>query len=108
MENPTRMKSSRRLVFAAEAENDMELLLAYSLENWGAEQRDVYAERLLTAIHELRTHPYLGRVRNDLQPGLRRHLAGQHAIYYFADADVIRIARVLHSKMDPTSHLGSQ
>jgi toxin ParE1/3/4 len=108
LEDPTRMKSSRRLVFAGEAENDMELLLAHSLENWGAEQRDVYAERLLTAMHELRTYPHLGRERNDLQPGLRRHLAGQHAIYYFADADVVRIARVLHSKMDPARQLGSQ
>ncbi len=86
----------------------MESLLAHSLEFWGAEQRDAYAEHLLTAMHELRTYPHLGRERNELQPGLRRYLAGQHAIYYFADAGAVRIARVLHLKMDPARYLSSQ
>lgn len=99
------MRSFRRLVFAADAENDLEVLLAYSLATWGAEQRDAYGERLLAAAHELQTLPHWGRARDDLQPGLRVLLSGQHAIYYVADAHVVRIVRILHSKMDPTRHI---
>jgi toxin ParE1/3/4 len=99
------MKSSRRLVFAADAENDFEVLLAYSLATWGAEQRDAYAERLLAAARDLQTHPRLGRARDDLLPGLRVRLAGQHAIYYVADDDMVRVIRILHSKMDPARRI---
>jgi toxin ParE1/3/4 len=103
--NPSKMKSSRRLVFAVDAENDLEVLLAYSLATWSVGQRDAYAERLLDAARDLQTHPRLGRARDDLRPGLRVRLTGQHAICYVADDDTVRIVRILHSKMDPTRHI---
>ena len=79
------MKSSRRLEFAPEAENDFEIILAYFLATWSPEQRDATAERLLAGMQDLRFHPYLGRVRNDLLPGLRGRPIWPHVVLYIQD-----------------------
>ena len=105
MGNPSSPWSSRRLAFTAEADSDLEGLLAYSLAIWGIEQRNAYGERLFDAMHKLVSHPRLGRSRDDLQPGLRVHFAGQHVIYYIVDDDAIRIVRILHSHMDPVRQI---
>ena len=99
------MRSNRRLDLTAEAEDDLRSLLAYSLATWGEEQRDVYAERLSTAMHELLAHPHLGRTRDDVSPGLRGRLAGHHGIYYRVDERALIIIRLLHAKLDPARHL---
>jgi toxin ParE1/3/4 len=105
LENHSKTRSSRKLELASGAEHDLGVLLAYSLATWGAERRDAYAERLSVAMHELLTHPFLGRARDDVWPGLRGRLAGQHVIYYVADERTVRIIRILHAKMNPASHL---
>jgi toxin ParE1/3/4 len=99
------MRSSRRLEFTTEGEEDFRSLLAYSLAMWGADQRDAYAERLSAAIHDLLTHPSLGRVRAELRLGLRSHAAGHHTIFYLVDERIVTIVRILHGKMDPRRHL---
>jgi toxin ParE1/3/4 len=104
-ESRSRMSSSRRLEFTARADDDLRLLLANSLTIWGEERRDTYADRLTTAMHELLVHPHLGRARDDLSPGLRSLRAEAHMIYYFADERTVTIVRLLHSRMDPSTHL---
>jgi toxin ParE1/3/4 len=98
------MSSSLKLTFAARAEDDLRRLLATSRVMWGEEQRDAYAERLAAAMQELLVHPYLGRARDDLSPGLRVLRAGSHMIYYLTDERAVRIVRLLHERMDPTKH----
>lgn len=99
------MSSSRKLEFTSRAEDDLRLLLANSLMIWGEERRDTYAERLTTAMHELLVYPHLGRARDDLSPGLRSLRAESHMIYYLADERTVTIVRLLHARMDPSTHL---
>ena len=99
------MRSSPRLEFTEEAESDFRALLEYTLATWGEEQRDLYAARIMSSIHELLSHPQLGPVRDDLSPGLRNRRAGQHIIFYRVYERSIRITRILHVKMDPAAHL---
>jgi toxin ParE1/3/4 len=99
------MGSSRKLEFTARAEDDFRLLLANSLTMWGEERRDTYAEHLTIAMHELLVHPHLGRARDDLSPGLRGLRAESHIIYYLSDERTITIVRLLHARMDPSTHL---
>jgi plasmid stabilization system protein ParE len=66
--DPSRMRSSRKREFAEEAEADFRSLLQYTQATWGVEQRDLYADRIMSAIQELHSHPELGSVRNDLDP----------------------------------------
>src|SRR5687768_7576782 len=101
----SKMRSSRKLEFAEEAEADFRSLLQYTHATWGAEQRDLYADRIMSAIQELLSHPELGSVRNELALGLRNHRAGQHVIFYRIYDRSIRIVRILHAKMDPAAHL---
>ena len=99
------MSSNRKLVVSARAEDDLRRLLATSRVMWGEEQRDAYAERLTAAVQHLLAHPYLGRARDDLSPGLRALPAGSHMIYYRSDEQTVEIVRLLHDRMDPTRHV---
>jgi toxin ParE1/3/4 len=99
------MKSSRKLVYAENAQTDLRLVLAYSFATWGGEQGDDYAERFARATQRLLTHPELGRARDDLEPGLRALPVGYHVIFYQVDDRSVTIVRILHAKMDPARHL---
>jgi toxin ParE1/3/4 len=99
------MRSSRRLEFTAEAEADFRSLLEYTTVTWGVEQRDLYADRMMSVIHELLSHTQLGSVRDDVSPGLRNRRVGQHLIFYRVYERSIRIVRILHTKMDPAAHV---
>lgn len=62
------------------------------------------ADRLIDSITDrfflLANHPYVGRLREDLRPGLRSFPVGQYVIIYrIEDADVL-ILHVLHSHRD--------
>jgi toxin ParE1/3/4 len=99
------MRSSRRLEFTPEADDDLRSLLADSFATWGETQQDAYAERLSTAMHELLVYPHLGRAPDDLRSGMRSLLVGHHVIYYLADDRTVAIIRLLHERMDPFRHL---
>ncbi len=49
--------------------------------------------------------PHRGRLRDDLQPGLREHHAGSHTIFYVVEPKRITIVDILHERMDPALHL---
>ncbi len=62
------------------------------------------ADRLIDSITDrfflLANHPYVGRLRDDLRPGLRSFPVGQYVILYrIDDADVL-ILHVVHSHRD--------
>lgn len=85
---------------SASAENDL-------LEAWlyVAEESIGAADRLLDRIDaEARTllqQPKMGRARDELAAGLRSWpTSTPYILFYFADADGITIARVLHHARD--------
>lgn len=62
------------------------------------------ADRLIDSITDrfflLANHPYVGRLREDLRPGMRSFPVGQYVIIYrIEDADVL-ILHALHSHRD--------
>ena len=99
------MRSSRRIRFTPEADDDIRSLLADSFERWGETRQFAYARRLSNATEDLLAHPQLGHARDDLLPGLRGLRAGSHMIYYLVDERMVTIVRVLHTRMDPARHL---
>lgn len=89
-----------RIRHSASAENDL-------LEAWLyiAEDSIDAADRLIDQIDaETRTllqQPKMGRVRDELAAGLRSwSTSTPYILFYFADADGIMIARVLHHARD--------
>jgi len=62
------------------------------------------ADRLIDSItnclYLLASHPYVGRLREDLRPGLRSFPVGQYIVIYRIDETDVLILHVLHSHRD--------
>ena len=62
------------------------------------------ADRLIDSITDrfylLASHPYVGRLREDLRPGLRSFPVGQYTVIYRIDETDVLILHVLHSHRD--------
>lgn len=73
-------------------------ILAYTEVEWGAEQRDLYRDMFVGTVERLSRNPLLGRVRDDLKPGLRSIPMKAHVIYYSIADDVVYVRRILHRR----------
>lgn len=106
------------------AEADLAYILATSAERWGTDAARRYATLLAAAMRKVAADPQAPatRARSELRPGVRsfhiRHARADmpeprvrrpaHVLYYRALApDLIEIGRVLHERMEPSQHLGT-
>ncbi len=109
-----------RFRISAPARDDLEHILATSLDRWGEAGRARYAALLAAAMRAIARDPEgsMTRERPELSPGVRslhiRHARGArgvkdpvHLIFYRRDDDVVEVVRVLHERMEPTLHLGT-
>jgi toxin ParE1/3/4 len=99
--------SNRKAVveLSALASEDLDDILQYTLETWGAAQMHVYATRLQGGLQSLQDNPSLGKTRDDWFPGCRCYQIEHHLVLYEIAEDAIRVARIFHRRMDPASHL---
>jgi len=101
------MKPEFSLNLTPKARADLRTIVRTSRASWGEMQRDRYARQLLDAMDALTRFPYLGRSCAGLSPELRAHAVGRHTISYVVDAPVIRVARVLHTRMEAADQFAS-
>jgi toxin ParE1/3/4 len=100
------------------AREDLANILATSLQRWGEAGRARYAALLVAAMESISRDPpgLMTRERNELLRGIRsfhlKHVrthqavgAPVHVVFYRAAGSVIEIIRVLHERMEPTSHV---
>ncbi|MFZ6760536.1 type II toxin-antitoxin system RelE/ParE family toxin [Undibacterium sp. Ji50W] len=87
------------------AQQDLSDILQYTLQTWGENKMDAYADKLEQGIHLLANHPAIGRIRDDLFDGCRLHLIGSHLVFYEIGEHEIRIARILHERVDVGGYL---
>ena len=64
------------------------------------EAADRLVDSMLGRYRLLTRHPFLGRLRNELRPGLRSWAVGNYVIFYTATDDLVEIIRVLHGARD--------
>lgn len=68
------------------------------------------ADRLIDSITDrfflLGNHPYVGRLRDDLRPGLRSFPVGQYVIIYRIDGIDVLILHVAHGRRDIEAMFG--
>lgn len=93
------MKSSLKLRFSARARRELRAILQYSLESWGAAQRDAYAAAINSTLTSLTMYPELGRSRDEFGAGVRSLPIEQHVIYYRVDGTILTVLRVVHGRM---------
>jgi toxin ParE1/3/4 len=63
-------------------------------------QADAWVDRLDATLSTLANYPLMGRVREELSPGLRSLPFGRYVIFYQPLTDGIDVIRVLHAARD--------
>jgi plasmid stabilization system protein ParE len=77
--------------------------MLYTLKQWGAVQRDLYATTLNDALDRLSQFPELGEARDDLAAGVREWHVAQHVMFYRSTPKTIRLIRIRHVKANSLS-----
>ena len=90
--------------FTRRAEADLLSIGAYTLRTWGEDQTIRYLDDLEACCQMLADNPTLGRVCDEVRPGLRRMERGRHVVFYREDAGGILVSRILHQRMLPERH----
>jgi toxin ParE1/3/4 len=90
--------------FSRRAEADLLSIADYTLREWGKAQTARYIDELEDCCHMLADNPALGRVCDDVRPGLRRHEHGKHVLFYRQEHGSILVSRILHQRMLPERH----
>jgi toxin ParE1/3/4 len=90
--------------FSRRAEADLVGIGGYTLRAWGVDQTIRYLDDLETCCRTLAGNPELGRVCDDVRPGLRRMESGRHVVFYRKEAGGILVSRILHQRMLPERH----
>jgi toxin ParE1/3/4 len=107
------------------AEGDVVQVLTTSEQRWGKDGRRRYAAIVAASMRRVAAE-LIGpatRDRGELSPGIRsfhiRHARGDdpeakvrrpvHVLYYrVVERDLIEIVRVLHERMEPSRHVGTE
>ncbi len=90
--------------FSRRAEADLLSIGDYTLHTWGKAQTARYLSELEACCRTLAGNPALGRVCDNVRPGLRRHEHGRHIIFYREEHGGVLVSRILHQRMLPERH----
>lgn len=92
------MMSSINLAFSAEAEDDIDSILAYTFETWGTAQEVAYRVVLWNAFQRIQAFPEIGRQVSEDREDLREHILEHHIILYRYADDTVTILRVVNPR----------
>jgi|LakMenEpi03Aug12_release.lakeMendotaPanAssembly.Ray.scaffolds.fasta_scaffold588423_2 toxin ParE1/3/4 len=84
----------------AAAQNDIESIWRYTVERWGTERAELYADHLTSVLERLARSPRTASRCDSIRPGYLRGRAGLHMIYFRETDYGIAIIRILHHRMD--------
>jgi toxin ParE1/3/4 len=98
-------KCNTRYQFTDKAVRDLESIIDYTTQEWGAAQANTYLDGLEARAQLLAENPEIGTARESLFEGLLSFPFERHILYYKKQAHGIVIVRVLHQYMDPVKHL---
>ena len=90
--------------FSRRAEDDLLAIANSTLPKWGKAQAVRYIDELEVCCQKLADNLALGRVCDEIRPGLRRHEHGKHVLFYREERGGILICRILHQRMLPEKH----
>lgn len=68
-------------------------------------QAETYTVEIREAIERIAADPERGRKIDQIRSGYRCYAVGSHLIFYREQGSSIDVIRILHQRMDPTSHL---
>ncbi|MBL36756.1 MAG: plasmid stabilization protein [Oceanospirillaceae bacterium] len=83
------------------AEEDLRLISAKTIEEWGRPQAQKYVSLLHETMTQLANGPNIGKTRPELFNNAKSFPAQKHMIFYWKSKTGIEVARILHQRMDP-------
>jgi toxin ParE1/3/4 len=87
-----------RLIFSEPALDDLDNLLAWSLETYGEEHFARYWRSTQTSLRQLAETPLMGRLRDEIGPGIRSFPLHPYVVYYRVAEHDVRILRIIHQR----------
>ena len=99
---------ARRIVWSPRAKQDLVRAWDYYARVASLEIADTLVHEIAATARRLDARPFLGRVREDVKPGLRSLLAHPYTLFYRVTETRVEIVRVLHERRDFASILGQQ
>lgn len=91
--------------FSKPAEQDLENLITYTIETWGATQTEIYFNGLEKQAQLLAEMPGLGKTLYKPYEKLRAFPYEHHVLFYQDAPDGIIVVRILHKNMSRDLHL---
>jgi len=87
------------------AEQDLEQIWRYTVEQWSTAQAEKYVGSLLDAMEALAKNPKRGRSAAAIRSDYWRRNCGAHIIFYQIAKDGIAVIRILHQQMEIEARL---
>lgn len=95
-----------RFKLLPDAEDDLFKIWEYTVNAWSENQADKYYDMLLAKCQKLASHPFMGKLHDEISDDLFGYHAGEHIIFYSVTSpDEITMIRILHSGMDISRHV---
>ncbi len=89
----------RRAQFSPAAKDDLRGIISYTVWMWGVDQAARYRDDLQAFCNLVAAQPTMGRLREELGPGVHRIEWSRHVIYYRPLRTGVRVLRILHDRM---------
>lgn len=90
-----------RYELSERARQDIKDIIRYTVERFGTQQADEYADGLFYSFDLLTDNPRMGKaVLRQLGGDLRRYLFRSHYVIYEIREDVIRIAAIFNTRQE--------
>ena len=93
------------LVLSPRAQADLDAIWNHTSERWSDAQAERYIRSLWQAMEAVAADPRRAKSCDDIRPGYRKYLAGQHVLFIRETDGVVDIVRILHASMDFERHL---
>jgi toxin ParE1/3/4 len=90
----------RPVIWSPEARADLCEIWDYYAKVAGRNRADNIVRGIGDASQLIEEHPFAGRPRDEIRPGLRSIAARPHVIFYRLRGDVAEIVRILHGRRD--------
>ena len=90
--------------FSRRAEADLLRIAEFTLRTSGKTQAIRYRGEMEKCCQVLADNPALGRLWDDLRPGLHRLEHSKHVVFYRREPLGILVSRLLHQRLLPARH----
>jgi toxin ParE1/3/4 len=87
-----------------DAAKDLHAIAIYTVDTFGAQQAQLYADGLEQCLITIADNPFIGRERGHIRPSLRSFKHESHVIYYLMRDSGLYIVRVLHNRQKASKH----